>query len=112
MDPEISLYVSNQVKRNILKPILTKKRQFNNIICDNSSRGVVYFSENQIKVTSYLCRKSDTTLNIVVLLSHAPRSLKFFLPQEYSPKYFGIKNGKLKTYTEANLQKILKNYLL
>jgi hypothetical protein len=82
------------------------------IICDNSSRGVVYFIENQIKVTSYLCRKSDTTLNIVVLLGHAPRSLKFFLPQEYSPKYFGIKNGKLKTYTEANLQKILKNYLL
>jgi len=109
---EIMIYVSEQVRLNILNPIMTEKPLFNNdVVCDGSIVMAKRYHK-QFNLFSYKCVRSDTRFSVAVLLEPASCPPEMVDTSEEHPIYFGIKNRTIKTYTRDTLQKDFAAYLL
>jgi len=112
-DEEIFLYVSNQVGINIFNSILQKKHQMSHIICHNSRQRKIKIVDRGFTVITHHCTRYTAYIFIVVLKEgFTPQSLKVFSTKTNSNQYVGIKNKKLKIFTDADLHKIVREYLL
>jgi len=107
-DPEIYIYISKQVGINVINPIL-KKKSYSNIICNNSQQ--LKMRSHKYAIITHYCRNHDTDLNIVIV-KKPNRITTLNFNQTDSDQFFGIKNGKLKKYTEKNCHVIIQTYLL
>jgi hypothetical protein len=109
---EIFLYISTKVEHNILKPIFEKKRYNNRIICPVSYRTLIILEHDNFKVIRHTGGHTRTVIYFVILKNPSAPTLQIFPLRNNEIIYYGIKNMKIKTYTEPTIETVIRTYLL
>jgi hypothetical protein len=108
---ETYIYVSRQVKTNILDPLWEKREELDNIMCSNSLLPVTYSRPNSTLI-SHFCRDTKTFTNIVSVEIDPLRLLRFVHGISCDESYYGIKNGKIKVFTAEKCYPVIEDYLI
>lgn len=110
-EPEIFIFVSQQVALNVIDPIFDKKTQISNIICKNSYQ--IKIANTYFLVFTHKCANFNPFIHWVGVLQVAPHYLNVFKKETGSKKYFGVKNKILTTFTGSqHFQQIIDDYLM
>ena len=110
---EVYLYISAEVERNILKPLVEKKQYITKGFCQSSGRIPIIHSCSDFRV--YYHRGEHiprTDIFFVVLKNPNIKTLTIFANQENNQIYYGIKNKTIQGYTDLSIKKIVQKYLL
>ncbi len=108
---ETYIYVSRQVKTNILDPLWEKREELDNIMCSNSPLPVTYSRPNSTLIRHF-CPDTETFTNIVSVEIHPLRLLRFVHGISCDERYYGIKNGKIKVFTAEKCYPVIEEYLI
>lgn len=108
---EIYIYVSEEVKINIINPILEKKHLLDNIFC-NISWSNYSNCKNKFTVIHHFCSEKNNSVYIVSLKFPCLVPLQVFYAKSDSKLYYGFKNMQMNVYMDKEYEEIIQEYLL